>query len=68
MPPVEITNHSRRTLDFIVSGKPRNGVPPTDHVEPGETKVIDLADPGSAQLYGYVHAGLVSATPTRAKA
>jgi hypothetical protein len=56
---VKVTNNTRETVNFVTKGNPKNGVPPTDHVEPGQTKAIDV-DPESRELKAAVFAGRVS--------
>lgn len=61
-----ITNLTTQTLDFIVAGEPKGGVPPTGSVGPGETAdlAVDLNDP---VLRGRLFAGAISVTTTKAK-
>lgn len=56
---MKITNNTRDTLDFIVSGKAKNGVPPTDFVEAGETKDIDV-DVNDPVVQGRIRSGAIS--------
>ena len=61
---MRITNRTRQTLDFIVAGAPKDGVPPTGSIEPGETKDLDVRadDP---VLAGRMLAGAVSVEAAR---
>lgn len=54
-----MTNTTRRTLNFVVKGPAKNGVPPTDHIEPGETKDLDV-DMDSANVRGHILAGTIT--------
>lgn len=56
---MKITNNTTQTLDFIVAGKPKDGVPPTGSVAPGETEDLDVS-PDDAKLRGCIFAGAVS--------
>jgi hypothetical protein len=38
----QITNLTTQALDFVVKGEPKDGVPPTESVQPGETRNVDL--------------------------
>jgi hypothetical protein len=62
----EITNNTTDTLDFVVSGKAKDGVPPTESVGPGETKSVDAID--SARFRGYLASGAISVKGSRAAA
>lgn len=55
----KITNHTRQTLDFVVVGKPKDGVPPTKSIGPGETVDIDVRD-NDPVLLGRIAAGAVT--------
>ncbi|RAI44706.1 hypothetical protein [Rhodoplanes roseus] len=59
-----ITNHTRQTLDFVIPGKPKDGVPPTASVRPGETADIDVREDDPV-LLGRIAAGAVSVDAKR---
>jgi hypothetical protein len=56
---MRITNNTRETQNFIIRGKPKDGVPPTGHVPPGETVDLDV-DPNDPTLRGAIFAGAVT--------
>ncbi len=56
---MKITNNTRETMSFVLNGKAKDGNPPTDSIEPGETKDLDV-DPESAQVKGRIFAGAVT--------
>jgi hypothetical protein len=65
---MKITNqHRTDTLNFLVKGNPKDGVPPTDSIGPGETKDIDLRDNESAEVKGMIIAGLIRVPASEAK-
>lgn len=53
-----ITNNTRGTLDFVIKGPAKDGVPPTDHIDGGETKNIDAVEDGTYR--GYLIGGAIS--------
>jgi hypothetical protein len=55
---MKITNNTRQTLDFVTTGKVKDGVPPTGSVKPGETADIDIIE--NAHFKGLVLAGAIS--------
>lgn len=58
---MKITNTTRdQTLNFVTTGKVKDGVASTESVAPGETKDIDLHDAELARLAGEVIAGRVN--------
>jgi len=63
---VAITNNTRGPLSFRVQGKAKDGVPPTESVEAGETKDIDV-DTESARYKGHVLSGAISVPGGAAK-
>ena len=52
-----LTNMTRDVLDFIVRGAPKDGVPPTESIAPGETRDIDGVE--NATYHGRIAAGAV---------
>jgi hypothetical protein len=65
---MKITNlHRNDTINFLVKGNPKDGVPPTDSIAPGESKDIDLRDPESAEIKGMIIAGLIRVPGAEAK-
>jgi hypothetical protein len=55
---MKITNNTRETLDFTLTGKAKDGVPPTGSVAPGETADLDVIE--DARFQGAVLAGAIS--------
>lgn len=55
----KITNNTRQTLDFVVAGKAKDGVPPTKSIEPGETADLDV-DVNRSQFRGRVLSGAIT--------
>jgi hypothetical protein len=53
----KITNNGREKLDFNVGVKDGQAV--TDHIEPGETKDLEV-DMESATIKGRIQAGLIT--------
>lgn len=53
---MRLTNTTRETIDVIVKGEAKDGVPPTDSVAPGETKNVN-ADPENVAFRGHLFAG-----------
>lgn len=60
---VKITNNTREVMDFNVPGNPKDGVPHTESLAPGETRDVDV-DTESAQFRGRVLAGAIT-VPSR---
>lgn len=57
---MRVTNNTSRTLDFLQKdGKPKNGVAPTEHIEAGETKDLNV-DPKDPTVRGYILAGAIT--------
>lgn len=56
---MKITNNTRETMSFTLNGKAKDGNSPTDSIEPGETKDLDV-DAESAQVKGRIFAGAIS--------
>jgi hypothetical protein len=52
-----LTNRTRETVDFIVKGVAKDGVPPTESLAPGETRDIDAID--NATYRGRLASGMV---------
>lgn len=68
---MKIENLHRDTLNFVVDGKPnKDGVPPTESLEPKESRDIDIPDTDSAraQIAAYVASGLIKVSGAGAKA
>jgi hypothetical protein len=63
---MQITNRLSVTLDFVVKGEPKDGVPPTESLAPGETRNIDVADPESGVIRGRVIGGAIEIGGDRA--
>lgn len=63
---MKITNISRNnTHNFVLNGTAKDGVPPTGHVEPGQTVDLDInTDIEGAHLRALSNAGEIS-TPDR---
>ena len=57
MPPV--TNLTDIVIDFVVKGEPKDGVPPTESVAPGETKNVDFLDEQAGEVVGRVAVGAI---------
>jgi hypothetical protein len=55
----QIKSLSTQVLDFPVKGEPKDGVPPTESLQPGESRNIDLRDPDTGVIVGMVVAGLI---------
>lgn len=53
-----LTNNTRETIDFIVKGNAKDGVPLTESLKPGETREIDAID--NATYQGRVVAGSIT--------
>jgi hypothetical protein len=53
-----LTNRTRETIDFIVKGNAKDGVPPTESLAPGETRNIDAIE--NATYRGRLASGLVT--------
>lgn len=65
-----LTNHTRETVDFIVKGDAKNGVPPTANLKAGETRDISNVVE-NATYRGRIASGMISvaeASPARAAA
>jgi hypothetical protein len=52
-----LTNRTRETIDFIVKGDAKDGVPPTESLAPGETRNINAID--NATYRGRLASGMV---------
>jgi hypothetical protein len=61
-----LTNNTRETIDFIVKGAPKDGVPPTESIAPGETRDIEAVD--NATYKGRIAAGAITVGATRGAA
>lgn len=55
----EVTNLTSQVQDFVVKGEPKDGVPPTESLQPGETRNIDLRDAEDGTVVGKVVAGAI---------
>lgn len=55
---MRISNNTRETIDLIVEGKPKDGVPPTKHIAPGATEDLNVVE--DARFQGLVLAGAIS--------
>jgi hypothetical protein len=55
----QITNLTTQALDFVVKGEPKDGVPPTESVQPGETRNVDLLDEQAGDVVGRVVGGAI---------
>jgi hypothetical protein len=53
---MHVTNTTRERLTVIVKGEPQNGDAPTDSIEPGETKTVNV-DPENPSFKGLLFAG-----------
>lgn len=55
---MRLTNTTRETIDLIVKGEAKDGVPPTESLAPGETRAIaSVVD--NAQFRGRVATGVL---------
>ncbi len=61
-----LTNNTRETVDFVVKGTAKDGVPPTESLAPGETRDIDAID--NAAFKGRVVSGLITVGAARGAA
>jgi hypothetical protein len=53
---MHVTNTTRERLTVIVKGEAKDGHAPTDSIEPGETKTVDV-DPENVAFKGLLFAG-----------
>lgn len=53
---MRVTNVTSERQVVIVKGEAKDGNPPTDSVEPGETKTLDV-DPENVTFKGLIFAG-----------
>jgi hypothetical protein len=53
-----LINRTRETVDFIVKGNAKNGVPPTESLASGETRNIDVIE--NATYRGRIASGVVA--------
>jgi hypothetical protein len=65
---MRLTNTTRdQTLDFVVKGEAKDGVPPTESLAPGETRNLAV-DPESAAIKGALVAGVITVESGKAAA
>ncbi len=65
---MKITNTHNETLNFPVEGKrPAPDTPATDHIDPNETKDIDIIESAVPGLKGMVAAGMITVHGAAAK-
>lgn len=55
----QVTNLTQIVIDFVVKGEPKDGVPPTESVQPGETKNVDFLDEQAGEVAGRVAVGAI---------
>jgi hypothetical protein len=67
---MKIKNIHRESLDFVVAGKAKDGVPPTASLAPGEEDEIDLPDNDYSRdlVKARVAAGMIEVSGAGAKA
>jgi hypothetical protein len=54
-----IKNLTSQGVDLVVRGEAKDGVPPTEHVGPGQTRELDV-DISGPRIKGMVVGGLIS--------